>query len=175
MPRNNCVSPDRSYFRISPPPFLPRLEVFPADSLIKVVHHGWTRPDRSVLTRDGDASGWKERRRESESTRVTRTRRNISRSRHGCCCCCGCCCYRGSRSDRTVLKYRGFRDIYIHIYIYIRRTYGDVRDPRCCTMTAVMEEVRGREETSSSNLRRLQWTIHIRKGRHRRSLIPERQ
>jgi len=32
---------------------------------------------------------------------------------------------------------------------------------------SMMEEVRGKEEVSSSNLRRLIWSIHIRKGRHR--------
>lgn len=31
---------------------------------------------------------------------------------------------------------------------------------------ATMGRVRGREETSSSNLRRSVWSIHIRKGRH---------
>lgn len=35
----------------------------------------------------------------------------------------------------------------------------------------MMKEVRGREEVSSSNLRRLRWSIHIRKGRHRTFLV----
>lgn len=95
---------------------------------------------------------WGSRGRSEKKRGNSEDSRDISRSRHDC--------YQGSRSDRTVLKYQSFRNSGANILM----------DP----VISMMEEVRGKEEISSSNLRRLIWSIHIRKGRHRTFLM-ERQ